>query len=168
LPYWFDWLNRDSNFPLPIKLVKKIPSEAEVKKFLASGGNPIEISLLKWNRIKEVFLEILKEPVPLLYLGGFGKVIGYKNCGLCLSSINKIDLPNPKRAPSNYKCKYCKLAEIDCCITKGSIFQEIEEITSKSYLDVDKIQTRKYLERFESLLDSMIRNLHTCKMNNGV
>jgi len=144
MPYWLDWIKRDSRFPLPAQVKKGLMSEEEAKNALASGADPIRLSVEKWDRIVNIMDSIAAQPLPLLYMHDFIEYMGFRTCAMCMDSISKYKSSKGKIQYGSDKCKVCPLAAIDQCTKKGSTYDQIEELMLLPSLDVPhEIETER-------------------------
>jgi hypothetical protein len=159
MPYWEDWIRRDSRFSLPNEMIAALMTPAEVHERLNAGQDPAQLGLEKWQRIAALIARLCKEPMPLGYLNSLKAHIGYSTCGLCISALAAMTAQGMKQRSSSDKCTYCRLATIDQCTSQGSNFEVFESLISLSPLDVPKATETDRLNKLASLAEHMILNL---------
>jgi hypothetical protein len=163
MPYWEDWIKRDSRFPLPEQISAHLMTPDEVEARLDQGENPFALSLEKWQRIEKAILEIIEEPAPLTYLESLRTYIGYKTCALCLESLGTYKIEGKEIHTGSDKCRVCALAKIDQCTVQGSQFGQIDEIMNKSPLEVPEEMVTERIEMLLKSVRKMIKNLGELK-----
>jgi hypothetical protein len=159
MPYWMQWMLRDSNFPLPLDYRRKLLSEKAVARGIDKGFDPIKLSIIKWKRIHEAFARLKGEPFSEGYLNGFKDYLGFKTCALCITSTKKhLNQIGAIRYGSD-KCKVCPLSPIDRCTMDGSVFDQIASLVSSRVLGPSDEGENKKILRLIDLTNTMIENL---------
>ncbi len=137
--------------------VSDLLSPEEVELLLQQGNSPLTLSISKWTRI-QAFLVHADSPSALIRLNDF---ITYESCALCLTAIEKAKTALHRLKSSEDKCRFCRLAEIDCCLKKKSIFYRIAEKINQ--YSIEHIPQNFVFEKDKVLLikltKSMLANL---------
>jgi hypothetical protein len=163
MPYWLDWIKRDSKFPLPTEVSKALMSEAEAADGLVSGADPVGLGIEKWDRIAKAVDSISSQPLPLSYLHSLAKYIGYKTCALCMDSKSRYESTKGKIRYGTDKCQVCPLAAIDQCTQKGSTYDRIEELILLPSLEVPHETEIDRMMQLSDLCKAMKANLERLK-----
>ena len=136
MPYWLDWIKRDSRFPLPADVGRLLSTEEEVRTALAEGADPVALSIRKWRRIGEAIEAIGALPLPLAYMGALARHIGYRTCALCIDSTSRYEATHAEIRYGSDKCKVCPLSAVDQCTRDGSVYYRLERLLLESPLDL--------------------------------
>jgi hypothetical protein len=168
MPYWLDWMRRDTRFPLPADIGRMLSTEAEVRAALAEGSDPIAVSTDKWRRIGEVIRLIGSTPLPLAYMHDLARHIGSQTCALCIDSAARYEAAHGEPRYGTDKCSVCPLASVDRCTRKGSVYQRLEALMLESPLDVLCGTEAARLEEISSLQRAMQDNLESLAVEVGV
>jgi hypothetical protein len=136
VPYWDDWIKRDSRFPLPAEVGRLLSTEEEVRIALAKGADPVALSIVKWRRIGEAIRAIGSIPLPLSYLQDLARYIGYRTCALCIDSASRYEATHAVVRYGSDKCTVCPLSAVDQCTREGSVFRRLERLLQDPPLGV--------------------------------
>lgn len=136
MPYWLDWMKRDSRFPLPEEVGRLLSTEEEVQTALAKGEDPVALSIVKWRRIGEALAVIGSMPLPLCYTQDLARHVGYRTCALCIDSTSRYEATHAAVRYGSDKCTVCPLSTVDQCTRGGSVFRRLERLLLESPLDV--------------------------------
>lgn len=100
-------------------------SKEYITRKLADGIDPVELSIVKWNRVKDVYLWTRNEGWRYLYFGDIYFAIGSETCPLCIVALNDFENESVNQKHIKDKCSKCKLAKIECCPDLDSLFSNI-------------------------------------------
>ena len=167
MPYWLDWIKRDSRFPLPADVGRLLCTEEEVRTALAEGADPVALSIQKWRRIGEAVEAIGALPLPLAYMGALARHIGYRTCALCIDSTSRFEATHAIIRYGSDKCKVCPLSAVDQCTRAGSVYSRLEWLLLESPLDVPGESEAARVEEIRRLERAMEDNLRGIAVARG-
>lgn len=145
-----------------LRTAKKFPfTEAGLKESLANGADPIELSLQKWEILRDI--AAAQEPTPN-GIGGLMDDIGSHTCALCLHSIAEYrKTTSAEMTSSRDKCGPCALEKIDCCVDKDSVYKRIESLVIAANFGYSGEGEKTAARRMTELCEQMIKNLRRAK-----
>lgn len=118
---------------LPKEISSLFLTSKQVATSLAEGKSAVELTLLKWQRLYEVFEFILAQQEPARYMHSFKTVMGQFTSALCVTSIDKYTSLYGEITRRGDKCKVCALAKVERCIDKGSTYYNIDRSLHRFY-----------------------------------
>jgi len=152
------------------KFAVSLLTHKRVESLLKTGVNPIKVSILKWQKIHDIFTEladIFSFTIP--NLENLRNFIGYQTCALCLESINIYKRKNGNINSREDKCSVCSLKSIDWCLESKSTFGQIDRalrnFDSKSFFSLKSKQS--FIDLMNKLFNKMINNLEQIEINNN-
>jgi len=147
---------------LPETIKKKFLTGRDVAAALAEGENPIDVTLLKWQRLNEILEYILKKSKPEKYLINFKDKMGNDTSALCIASIKKYSALYGEIQRRDDKCTVCPLAKIERCIDRDSTYYNIDKTLHKYYEpDYDPISAETDLEQLRKNMTTLVSNLQS-------
>jgi len=155
-------LFRNLKFPLPERAKELLPHANEVRDGLRNGGDPVVLSIEKWENIYKVYEIISEFPSPYKYYSELFDGIGMETCALCLNSLQVYKKEFREVKYKSDKCKVCRLAKIDPCPQSDSSYMTIEKILGKNPIEINNFTPDKINSLHTNLgknILKMIKNL---------
>ena len=118
----------DGVIPQPINspTLKKILLTPEyVLERLEEGGDPIQLSIDKWEKIKEAYNFIAHEGFKSFYYGDIYHLSGANTCALCIIAKKEYEKECGSQKNQGDKCIKCILSEIEPCYDINSVYSNI-------------------------------------------
>ena len=100
-------------------------STDDINRQLSNGTDPIELSILKWERVKDAYKWTKIEAWRWLYYGDIFEKIRSDTCPLCIIALKDFENEFGNQKHIKDKCTKCKLAQIEFCPDIDSLFSNI-------------------------------------------